>query len=1627
MERVVREVISRAVCVAAAVVVAVGGTASERPAPVFHELRLPPSNALVEAEHAIRQRVAGVDLERFGEIHRRVRQGVPTGMALNLWEDAAFDALIDRTRRTSAGYSLSGRLAGVAHGAATLVVNGDVLVGTVWTPAALYDIRTVNGAQVLREVNMAALPPLAPSNMHTLPPRRSGATTTVQPRSGSDDGSVIDVLVVWTAGAAKKAGGVAAIRSLIDLGVAAANDAYARSGVRFRLSLVGAEQADFPDLNDENAPPFSLSEDELAAWYEELDAQYDGVFAIRDRVGADIISIVMDMGEYGFAGYVNLMQELSPDFESLAYNLVHVDRVSYTALAHQIGHNMGLHHDRFANPEGGVFPYSHGYVNQRALDPGAARDSCWATIMAYLSQCRGSGHRLGMRIPYFSNPHLRYPAPDGDPMGVDESSTFTDSRGPANAVASLNKARHVVANFRRSLGDRGGATDHGDTPREATAVLVQSTTNGLLTPQDVDYFRIDVPRTGALRIETAGPTDTHGELTSAERDGDFRSARDDNGGEDGNFLIERQVKAGAYFVAVRGAAGAQGPYRLRVSLDWMRLDDHGDTAQQATPVAAPSSTDGVLGTNDVDYFRIDLAEAATLRVESSGNVDTYGTLAWPDGRAMLENDDGGGDENFRIETAMPAGTYVVAVRGFSARQSMTGRAYPATGFYTLNVWFGPDGQDDDHGDAWATATLVPENSATPGALETALDVDAFRIELSAPGALRVRTTGDTDTRGRLFHESDGDYDELLTNDDGGPGGNFLIEETLASGTYLVEVRGFRGATTGNYTLEASFVPGADDHGDTEEAATAIALPSSTEGQVDAMFDKDYFRVTLPEPGTLVVDLSSASWVIVSLAHDEHIADEAWSRGDGHIEAEKLAAGVYFVVVRNESHDDWDWVQWWGPTYTLDVSFTPSAPPDDHGDTWRAATAVLAPSTTAGALEEAGDVDYFRFPVPLGTVRVWTTGTADTYGRLSCSGGSHAKENDDGGQDGNFAIEMAVAAGRCSVRVRGGNDEATGSYVLEIALDPLPSDDHGDTPSAASVVGARSTTSGTLHRAGDVDIFRIDLPEEGVLRLETTGDTDTVAHLASADGVLLAEDDNGGALLNARIDRWVGAGTYFITIRGWRRATGDYALRLTFAPTNSLPNNHALPLVLSAREAATRQSLVRIVNHSAEAGTVSIRAVDDSGDVRGPVALALGAGHAAHFNSHDLETGVPAKGFAGVGPGDGDWRLLLGTALDIEPLAYVRTVDGFLASMHDVVPATGLRHSVPMFNPASNRQQASQLRMINANAEAAEVTISAVDDLGAAAPGGAVALTIPSGESRTVTARQLEAGDAALRGGLGDGAGKWRLSVAASRPIVVMSLQTRTDGGMTNISTHRPTGPPPATDDALPLLLAGYRHPAQGFARVVNASGAAGEVAIHATSDAGRRFAPLALALDAGRAAHFNSADLEGGNAAKGLSGGTGGGQGDWRLDFSSELPIEVLAYARGPGGFLATMHDRVPRAGQTHRVPIFNPASDSDPVSELRLVNPGAQDADIAIAATDDLGQPAEGAVSLMLAAQESRTITALQLEEGAPNLAGRLGDGHGRWRLTISASASIEVMNLLRAADGRLSNLSTSPAPPSE
>ena len=218
---------------------------------------------------------------------------------------------------------------------------------------------------------------------------------------------------------------------------------------------------------------------------------------------------------------------------------------------------------------------------------------------------------------------------------------------------------------------------------------------------------------------------------------------------------------------------------------------------------------------------------------------------------------------------------------------------------------------------------------------------------------------------------------------------------------------------------------------------------------------------------------------------------------------------------------------------------------------------------------------------------------------------------------------------------------------------------------------------------------------------------------------------------------------------------------------------------------------------------------------------------------------------------------------------------------------------------------------------------------------------------------------------------------------------------------------------------------QGFVRLINHGDANGVVSIEGVDDAGQRAGPVTLRLDAGRTAHFNSRDFEQGNAGKGLSVGVGPpSSGDWRLTLTSTLDIEALPYLRTPeDGFLTSMRDLAPEAEGNHRIVVFNPAKNENQVSQLRLINPGADAADVVIRGVDDHGQAGAAEVRLSLPGHAARTYTAQELERGQEDLQGALGAGAGKWRLTVSSAASIHVMSLLLSETaGRLANLSSVP-----
>ena len=521
------------------------------------------------------------------------------------------------------------------------------------------------------------------------------------------------------------------------------------------------------------------------------------------------------------------------------------------------------------------------------------------------------------------------------------------------------------------------------------------------------------------------------------------------------------------------------------------------------------------------------------------------------------------------------------------------------------------------------------------------------------------------------------------------------------------------------------------------------------------------------------------------------------------------------------------------------------------------------------------------------------------------------------------------------------------------------------------------------------------------------------------GVTFTVTTSDPSVLEARIDHGVlqlsptAAGGAVVTVTA---AETGVSTVLDLSAAIVEPIRLSIPYFPSASDALGRQGFLRVVDGSGRASALGIDVVDDDGVLAGSLTLSIGEGEAVHVNSGDVADGNADKGlWGGAGPAQGTWRLDLSSVPGVEILSYLRTSDGLLASMHDVAPSTDNVHSVAIFNPSSNTAQKSLLRLANRSPAVAVATIRGIDDRGA--PGGEVSASIPANGSVTINAHELESGAApALAGALGEGMGKWRLEIESASRIHAMSLLSSPTGHLTNLSSV------PSNARFVPLFPAASEpSDRSGFVRVVNHSDTAAEVTIVAVDEAGGEYAPVGLTVGPLETVHFNSNDLEFGNAGKWLTGSTGSGEGDWRLRLSSEADIEVLSYIRTTDGFLTSMHDVVTRVGNRHRVTTFNPGRNVNQVSRLRIVNSGEQTADVSITGTDDAGGPS-ATVRTTVPPGAVVSYTAADLEAGTGGLEGALGTGVGKWQLTVECAQPLVVMNLMETATGHLTNLSTLP-----
>ncbi len=314
-----------------------------------------------------------------------------------------------------------GRLEGYPGSYATLAVSGDAAAGSVFMPGrgmlqiqyagdGWQRIMEVDGVKIAHCGVESGTPSFAPEFF----PQHVSFQAAGSP--GSPTNAIIDLLVVYTPAARDGAGGTDGMNALIDAAVAEANLAFENSQVNAQLRLAHRAEVNYTETGD-------ISEDLDRLEDDDENGPLGGVRRLRGLYRADLVCLITETtgGPYGLA---NQMHEVELEFGEKAFSVVQRQfAISYQALAHEIGHNMGCQHDRLTSPTGGAFEFSH--AHRFEVD-----GVLYHTVMAY---------QPGLPIPYFSNPEVLFL---GVPTGLPESSTNS-----ANNAKTLNLSADTVAQF----------------------------------------------------------------------------------------------------------------------------------------------------------------------------------------------------------------------------------------------------------------------------------------------------------------------------------------------------------------------------------------------------------------------------------------------------------------------------------------------------------------------------------------------------------------------------------------------------------------------------------------------------------------------------------------------------------------------------------------------------------------------------------------------------------------------------------------------------------------------------------------------------------------------------------------------------------------------------------------------------------------------------------------------------------------------------------------------------------------------------------------------------------------------------------------------------------------------------
>ena len=323
-----------------------------------------------------------------------------------------------------------------------------------------------------------------------------------------------------------------------------------------------------------------------------------------------------------------------------------------------------------------------------------------------------------------------------------------------------------------------------------------------------------------------------------------------------------------------------------------------------------------------------------------------------------------------------------------------------------------------------------------------------------------------------------------------------------------------------------------------EHGQEVLVGASIRFKIAERGDRDFFKFRLPEAAKLTVTIEAAHLETLLHLRDSDgnsIRQQGAHVGKPNILEQRLVSGSYSIEASEWGNNASDPEA----SLTLTIAAEPAVDPNEPNQDAESARTINLNQQVSGLIWPVGDRDFYRLEVKqAGILRLSDMHTSlQRHVKIYSSLGKQLAAQ--GGYAGKpLALEHAVTPGVYLVEMQewGNNDASLEPYRLSVEM--MPDDGVVDPVQVPGEMrAARSLPShiwfaSTLLPVGDRDLFSVNIPGAGVLRMQSKGPMQRHLKVFDAKGKLLQEVggyENKSVELNWHAN---GPGTVFVSIEEW---------------------------------------------------------------------------------------------------------------------------------------------------------------------------------------------------------------------------------------------------------------------------------------------------------------------------------------------------------------------------------------------------------------------------------------------------------------------------------------------------------------